>query len=383
VGIRVLDEMTLQIELEHPATFFLEWLTNPLYAPVCHSLLKRHETLEPSGIDGYICNGPYILRKKEINQYIELEKNTRYWNAGAVQNEGILFSIIEDVSTAFNLFCKGELDWFGEPVGVMSPEMTEALIQQKKLHVANGGLLNWIRCNVTVKHLSSPKIRKAIACSINRRELASKLMFDLVFPSFTIVPAKQSLLQQPAFRDHDVEKASRLFKEGLLELGLTPDTFPPLTLSCQADARSIAICELVISQIHKALGITVHMQVLDIKRFWDEIFQNRLELSFAGWISGLTDPIYNLESMKEIGGHYKTTGWENQEYADLLNASDAEVDPKKRAELLLAAEMLIMDEMPVIPILELPFRYAKQNNIKGEFFTPIGRLELSGLERHA
>lgn len=319
--------------------------------------------------------------KREINQCIELVKNPLYWNAGAVQNNMILFSIIEDPCTAFNLFCKGELDWFGEPFGVMSSEMTEALISQKKMNVAKGGLLNWVRCNVTVKHLSSPKIRKAIACAINRRELASKLMFDLVFPSFTILPAKQSLLEHPVFRDHDVERARQLFKEGLLELGLTEETFPQLTLSCQADPRTIAICELLTSQIHKALGIDVQMQVLDIKRFWDEIFQNHLEMSYAGWISGLTDPIYNLESIKEIGGHYKTTGWENQAYADLLNASDAEVNPRKRAELLLAAETLIMDEMPVIPVLEVPFRYAKQSNIKGEFFTPIGRIEFSGLER--
>lgn len=72
VGIRVLDEMTLQVDLEHPATFFLEWVANPLYSPVNSSILKKHGIVSPSEELGYICNGPYTLLKERLINVLNL-----------------------------------------------------------------------------------------------------------------------------------------------------------------------------------------------------------------------------------------------------------------------------------------------------------------------
>lgn len=381
VGIRVLHSSILEVELEHPADYFLEWAAIPMYAPVCKAVAEKDPQWASSFGENFVCNGPYILSKHDLNQSIVLKKNYAYWDAWSVKNPGIIFSIIEDPNTAYNLFCKKELDWVGDPGGVISTEVAHNLLREEKLRVVTSGSESWIRCNVNFKPLSSPKIRKALACAINREEICTKLLSGTAFPAFSIVPRHFSALSKKLFDDHDAVMAKKFFAEGLEELQIPGSQFPPITLICQSDPRAIAIAELICEQIQKTLGITVLLKSMEPNHLMESIFQIRYELSLAGWISGLTDPIYNLSSMEEIGGQYKTTGFKNETYAALLKASDEEANSFKRKELLEKAESLLIEEMPVIPVIEQPFRFAKQSNIAGDYFTRTGRLELMYAKR--
>jgi ABC-type transport system substrate-binding protein len=114
-------------------------------------------------------------------------------------------------------------------------------------------------------HLSSPKIRKAIACAINRAELVSYLLIGGDRPATSLVTESFSLQRESQFDDENAERARQLFEEGCAELGYTEQTYPPLVLS--AKPRSKAVAEVISEQLQKVLPIRVHPEVHDIQIF--------------------------------------------------------------------------------------------------------------------
>ena len=101
VGVQAVDERTLEVTLAAPTPFFLSLLTHYSTFPV------HRETIEKFGhIDSrtskwtrpgnYVGNGPFILKKWELNKIIVVEKNPTYWNAGIVRLKEIHFHPIDN-----------------------------------------------------------------------------------------------------------------------------------------------------------------------------------------------------------------------------------------------------------------------------------------------
>ncbi len=125
IGIKVLDENTLKVELEHPCPYFLELTAHSLYSPV-HS---RIDALCPhwASQDGelYICNGPFQLKKNHAEECYELIKNRFYWDLPQIKLDRILI-VQANVPTAFQLFKNGQIDWLGRPLQSWNPLFEKA-----------------------------------------------------------------------------------------------------------------------------------------------------------------------------------------------------------------------------------------------------------------
>ena len=118
VGVRVIDDLTLEVELANPIPYFLQFLTFYSFMPV-----PRHaiEKLEAEGKnpdlwtrpENIVCNGAYRMTEWKFRQYMVFEKNEKYWNADAVKLKRVRASMIESYNTALNMYNAGEIDWPG------------------------------------------------------------------------------------------------------------------------------------------------------------------------------------------------------------------------------------------------------------------------------
>jgi oligopeptide transport system substrate-binding protein len=381
VGIRTLDKETLQVTLEHPAPYFLEWTSSPPYAPVHRPTDERDEHWARHAFPTYVCNGPYLLKDYRQGSHIVLEKNPLYWNTkDCAKTKTVKFLVLEDSLTAYNMFKAGDLDWYGAPFSIGMPfEIITALKNDGIFHSSPTGLTSRMDCCVTKPHLASPKIRKALACAINRNELVSHLLIGGDRPAASLVTESFSLQQTPKFEDGNAELARRLFEEGYTELGYTKETYPPLVLSTRP--RSKAVAEVISEQLQKVLGIQVRLEVLDTKIFYKKRAASELELALEALSTGLRDPIYDLGWFKYPETGLTTTHWKCLAYQHLLDASDASVDETERREYLRQAEELLMTEMPAVPLVYEAEKYAKAPNIVGEELSPGTTIELKRLER--
>ena len=375
VGIHAVNDHTLVVELVHPAAYFLELAANPLFSPVSKKADEKNSDWAKSGGSNYVCNGPFTLKEWKHQQQVILQKNPKYTHAEDVKLDIISAPIIEDPQTALNMFEKGDIDWVGEPFGNLPLEAIPELKKQNKLEMKRIGGLFWYQINIERPLLSNLKVRKALAMSLNRRELTQHLLQGGEVPAFSLLPEVISNLDAPPFNDYDLAQARVLFHEGLQELGMTEGNLPTLTLSHWQEPREKAIASAVQQQWQKALGLKINLASCDWSSFLQKFTTSDFDIAGLNWYCWYQDPIYNLESMK-FKESYNGTNWEHPHFIALLNRADDEVNPQKRRALFKEAEELILEELPIIPVYEHTYKYAKKPSVSGEYLSPVGQLEL-------
>lgn len=380
VGVRALDDMTLQVRLEHPTPYFLELVSSPLYSPLCSSAIKEHPHWAGTAHPTYVSNGPFRLKEHALKSQIVLERNPLYWNSDAAASSTISFTIIEDPNTAYSLFENGELDWYGDPCGIIPLDTIASL--GDSLQKQNVGGLYWFVTCTEKPHLSSPLIRRAIATAIHRQELTSFINGGEE-PAFSILPSFMTMLDAPPYADGDVPLARQLFAEGCAQVGLTPETYPTLTITHWAEPTSKAIAEIVQQQLQQALHIHVELLGLDWGTYMRKVPAGEIDIATAPWTSWVQDPMFNLEYLKFKKNGINGTCWQNQAYIDELNAADNATDPKDRRSHMAEAEQIATQELPLIPLYYMAYKYMKKPTIHGEVITPVGVTELKWIENKA
>ncbi len=103
-----MDDWTLEIRLSHAVPYFPDILTNTVASPVHPS------SLEDSG--GYsrpgstVSNGPYVLSAFAPGASLALKRNSRYWDAAAVEFDEVRYEFVSDENSEFTRFRSGEID---------------------------------------------------------------------------------------------------------------------------------------------------------------------------------------------------------------------------------------------------------------------------------
>jgi oligopeptide transport system substrate-binding protein len=380
VGIRCLDSHTLQVTLEHPAPYFLDWTSNPLYAPVYRPIDKTTPQWSRDVFPAFVSNGPYIVEEHKQGSHMVLKKNPLYWNHNdCAKTETLKFFIVEDPIASYNMFCAGDTDWFGTPFSLFTPpEVFKKLEKEGLLRSQIRAATQRVECCVSKPHLASPKIRKAFACAIDRRELVSFFFVGGNEPATSIVSKSLSLLPTPQFDDGNVEMAKRLFEEGCSELGYTKESYPPVRIMAELSDRTLG--EVLAERLHTVLGIATKVEVCDLQIFRKRVASLDIDLSIDWWLTLIPDQTYNLGLFK-YKGPLTSTDWESPEYQRLLDAADATPNEEERTELLRQAEILLLQEMPAIPLIYEADRYAKNPQIIGDHLLSIGLPELKWFEK--
>jgi oligopeptide transport system substrate-binding protein len=381
VGVRVVDPLTLEITLEHPAPYFFEFLANPLFSPLCRAVCEKNADWAATCHPNYVSNGPFLLKERVMRSHTVIEKNPFYWNQEGAKSDRITFAIVEHPQTAFNMFSSGALDWHGDPCGNMSLEMVSELQKQGSLITKQTGGSAWLVSNVKTAHLASPKIRKAIAWAMNRQEICDSLLQGGETPSYSILPDSLTLLKKPTFEDNNPQMANALFEEGLKELGLTRETFPKIVLTHWADPSVQLLAQTEQQLLQQRLGITVELSSLDWNTLQKKFTSGDFQLMQYFWFTWYQDPIYNLGFLKFTNNGINGTSWHSDEYVRLLDLADSSNDSLQRNEYLRQAETLLMEQMPVIPLCYTTYKYVKAPNLVGEILSQTGHMELKQLEK--
>lgn len=379
VGIKALDSHTLQVVLENPTPYFLEILANPLYSPVCRSCCKN-ENWATTDFPNFVSNGPYILKKHDLNSKIILEKNPLYWNSCPTKMDRISFTIVEDPLTAYNMLCSGDLDWFGEPCGSIPLNMINGL-NPSSLHKEEIGQCTWLECQVETPPLNSQFVRKAIACAIERNAICDQLLGCEETPAASLIAKSLSNLPAPTFKNGDVQEARRLFEKGLSELGYTQETCPPITITYATNQTLQAIVSLIQKQLENALGVTVLLNECDYNTFLKRSFVGDFQVRLCDWFSLYHDAMYTLNCFKHKESGMNGPLWEDALYIEFLDKAEAAADPKERQKYMQQAEDRIMTQLPVIPVIYKKYKYLKSDHLCGESLSPIGQMEFKWIEK--
>jgi len=349
LGVFALDAETLVVQLAQPTPYFLELTAFPTYFPVHASDAET------------IFSGPFQLASYKEQSSLLLEKNPLHWDAESVALDELSFSIINDGTTEFYLFQKGQIDWLGQPMSLsLSPEVLE----QNEASSYNVAGTAWIVFNTDQAPFNNPTIRKALSVAISRNSIIQHLLLGGQMAATSVLPPSMRLHQTPYFQDGDLATAQELLK------GMQ---IPPIVLSCRSLTREKKLMELVQQCWRQELGLDVTIETLESTVFMTRVKQGQFQAALRQWIADFNDPVAFLElfaESREWG--MNDSNWQNPQYKALLKNALVETNLDKRKEMLHRAEMLLMEQMAVAPLYHYSFDYLKNPQVKDVVLSPLG-----------
>lgn len=352
VGVKALDEKTLEVTLANPTPYFNELTAFPTYMPVNSKIAAANPDWAKDAGDNYTSNGPFVMTQWAHSDKIILKKNEQYWDASAVKLNSIEMIMINDPNTELSMFENGDLDWAGSPTGALPTDAMQHLKESGELITqAIAGVYKY-KFNTTMKPFDNVNIRKAFALAINRQELIENITQGGQVPAMALVPTTMFPENEKGyFKDNDVEKAKEYLQKGLEEMGLSdPSELPAITLSYNTSEAHAKIAQAIQDMWKNNLGVEVTLDNKEWAVYLDAIHNMDYQIGRLGWLSDFNDAINFLEIYRDADGGNNNTGWSNKEFQDLLAKSATEGDPAARQQLLKDAEAIFMDEMPVAPI---------------------------------
>ena len=366
VGVKSIDEHTLQVNLKNPTPFFLGLLSHYSTWPVHKETVLKFGDIDDRNGEwtrpgNFVCNGPFQLKTWELNNKIVVEKNPHYYDASIVQLNEIHYYPVSNVMTEDRMFRAGQLHLTSTLPSQKCPIYIE---ENPNLRIDPYMGTYFYRINTENEVLKDVKVRKALAYSIDRQLLVDKVTKCGQIPAYSFTPPGTNGYQPTTEIPFDPILAKSLLDEA----GFSEENpFPKLEIlfNTNEDHRKLALAIQQMWQIN--LGIEVELVNQDWKVYLNREMIGDFQISRAGWIGDYEDPNTFLDLMRPNRGNNKT-GWENMEYDALVQKANTINNQAERYELLYKAEEILIENMPVIPLYTYVRAYQLSPDVKG--FSP-------------
>lgn len=372
VGVKVVDDYTLEVTLEQPTPYALFLFSFGTLAPINQRFYEAVGADLYSTEAQYFCtNGPFALTEWSHNDKIVMQKNDAWHGAADVEVEEIDWKIITDANAALSSFLAGDLDMVGLGTGELIKQATAA---GATIQSYTDGTAFYIYFNNNDQYLSNVNLRRALFNAIDEQKEIDTVWQNDNEPmtSFTVpgvsaadgtpFAGKVGELYAPS---RDQEKAKEYLATALSELGCTVDELSAhLSIDCGDSATSIAEASFYQEQWRQVLGIEVAVNSMITKQGSQNRKTGNYVMSITGWGPDYNDPNTFLDLWVTDGGNNQT-GFSNERYDELIDLAAKETDLEKRESYFIECEQIIADQLPIGPAFWRAPSYACSDKIKG------------------
>lgn len=377
VGIRALDEHTLELKLIRPNPSYLQILAHMTLCPVNQRCLEAHSGAAWTQPDKLVCNGPYVVQERRLRDRIRLVKNAEYWDAEHVSCEIIDDLTIESPITMLNLFESGEVDWIPSVPTSLVDEL--ANVHAGELKVAPVFSTYFYVFNCSQPPFDDPRVRRAFCEAVNRDVIISTALRGGQLPATSFVPGGIAGYAYPHAPPEDRQDAAALLAAYQAEHpgGLDPNG-RKLSILYNTGETHRSIAELLQTQWRSALGLNLDLENREFGAYRGAIVAGEFDLARSGWTGDVSDPVAFLH-MFVSDSEFNDARWSNAEYDSRLTAAATERDPQRRLQLLAEAEAILLHECPIIPLYHRMSTHLVRPEVSGFFTNPADVHPLKGI----
>ncbi len=356
VGVRVIDDRTLEIRLENPTPYFLDLLAFYPLSPVHQGCLEKHGSPAWTRPENIITNGAFKLAVRRIRDRIRLVRNDNYWDRKNVRLGVVDALSVDDRTTSFNLYMTGMSDWLTVPPTEVLRELLKSDPPRNDLATSPQLTTYFYLLNTTRPPLNDVRVRQALSMALDREEITRVATGAGERPAYSLVPPAM-----PGYRQQTCPPYNPGQAKDLLAAAGYPDGrgFPKLEIHDNTDQSHQAIAELARKQWQRELGIRVSLRNEEWGSAQNTQQQMNFMLSRRAWVGDYLDPNTFLD-MYVTNGENNNTGFSNAEYDRLIADAAQEPDATQRMNMLERAERILMDQMPIIPV----YFYVSRNMVK-------------------
>lgn len=375
LGVRAIDNYTLEVEMEQPTAFFAKMTSNYIFAPLPRWAIEKwgDKWTDP---DKIVTNGPFRLLEHLRYSRVVLVRNPDYWDAAKVKLEKAIFYPIGG-STGMNLYKAGEVDVM---ITGMIPLPFLKLLSKKQDYFT-GPLLatQFYSINVKKKPFDDVRVRQALNMSVDKKAITDQLIGKGDIPATTYVPP--GIVGYPVLKgpEYNPAQARKLLAEAGYFKG---QGFPTITIYFNSDEVISQTAEAIQQMWKKELNINVELQSEEWQTFAARQERRDFDIMRRAWNGDYLDASTFLDCFASDTGN-NSSGWTKPEYTRLLALANAEPDGVRRTQLLMEAEQLLIDDMPIIPLYYNAFSYLKKPYINGWYSNLIDTHPLKYVSVHS
>ena len=356
LGVKAVDDTTLEVTLEHPTSYFLSLIgSSGQYAPLRQDIVEKYGTDFAATSEKNVYSGPFVMTSSEDNVWT-FEKNDNYWDKDSINLDKCELNYVENPDTQLSMYEAGDLDYVQVPTAYVSDYKDKADV------FANGNVdFCYINSKSDNPVLGNKNFRLALNYALNRNDYNKLANADtytafngLVFPGLqakgTTYGEAYDLNSYSYPLDGDQDKATEYLNAAMQELGIanaSDITVEVVTTDADSSKR---IVETLQEQWQNALGINVKIRQVTYADIYGKVFpEHDYEIGYGGWGSDYDDPYSYLELFKSDSS-YNYSQYENPEVDQLLIASQDEPDTDKRMDELNQAEQDILADGAFVPL---------------------------------
>jgi len=362
LGVKVIDEKTLEVTLEAAYPFMVAlFASSPMY-PIRSDLVEEYGDAYGSAADKMACNGPYILKEWAHGDRLVFEKNPGYWNAENVKIEEVTLLYVSDANTFKNMYDTGEIYWMD-----LASDMVASYADTPEFQRYTAGGVQFIVLSQkgvseeAAKITSNRNFLMALSSAIDRQALV-----DAMFP--TAVPFTGVI--NPGISDElgglwgdtydvtdvyhkvngDAEAAKEYIAKACEELGYASAAdMPALDYFTTTGDTQRTLAEYFQNIWLETLGVKIEIRQLEGAQYWENLYSQPYDICRTGWGPDYDDPFTYLDMWDSRGGWNKT-GWVGEEYYELITEANKQADFKTRNDMFFEAEKILLTEAPIIPL---------------------------------
>lgn len=356
VGVKAVDDKTLEITLNNPTSYFVSTLDLSCFYPAKKDFVEKNGADYATAADKILSNGPFILKDWKHEQEITLEKNPNYWDKDNIKLDAVKILLVSDQNTALGMYESGELDFCDIPTALVEQYQADG---SAKVYMS--GADDWMRINFkrTEKPwLQNVNFRKALNYAIDRENYVKTATKGLFYPATRLVlplmaGAKGLYCEEYPINIYptkaDTTKAKEYLDKAMKELNITDPKQIEVEYTISDDDATKLMAEVLQDQVSTNLGITFKIKMVTYKEKLANDTKGDFDLIYNGWGPDYNDPMTYLElwetTNSQNGGKYS-----NPEFDKLIEAARLETDSVKRMEMFSKAETLLLEDAGFVPL---------------------------------
>lgn len=385
LGIKALDNKTVEISLEKPIAYFKVLMAYPLFGPQNQKVVEKYGKKYATNSKYMVYSGPFVIKDwTGTSDKWSFQKNPNYWDKKQVKLDKISYKVVSNPNTGYELYQQDKLDM--TPLSSQQVKNYKNSSEFKQYPYSYVAFLayNFNATNAANKKaLNNQNIRRALSLALDRKVLTKKIFGDgsqvptgfvandlAKNPQTGVDFSKEQAVTKTV--TYDANLAKKYWRKGLAETGLKELTFNILASS--DTPTNDALTQYLQSQYTKVLpGLKVKVQNIPGKSALERARKGEFDIYVSGWGGDFNDPITFLQ-IPLTGTSYNYGNYSNSEYDRLIaKATNEDANDKlARWNDLVAAAKLFNSQQGVSPLYQQTTAYLQKKRVKGIIHNTAG-----------
>ncbi|MFN8621871.1 MAG: peptide ABC transporter substrate-binding protein [Chloroflexota bacterium] len=362
------DDGTVTVDFRRPASFFPAVAASPTLAVV--PAASRDRAGSPALPDGgLVVSGAYVPVSQDAGS-IHLEANPHYW-AGAPAIERIAILTDTGGRSPVEVFQSGDADY----VTVSTDDATWLAYDRTlgpQLRRSDDLSVRYYGFDTTKAPFDDPRVRRAVAMAVDWDRLVRLEDPDAAVAT-SIVPAGIGLRGDGDFRPvHDPDAA----RAELAAAGYPGGQgLPPITMITSGTGTDAGLA----ADLERELGMTVEVETMPFGDYSERLSTDTPQIFSLDWIADYPHPQDFLGLLLETGSSSNPGKWSDPAFDAMLEAAASSADPAAQEAAYVAAQRIVQDQAPVIPLRYGDTWALSRDGLAGANQNGLGFLRLASL----